>query len=116
MKEVPMSLKPHSLLRLYTDEAALYGDKRLFEVIMERAKEQSLLGASVFRGRVGYGHAPSHPRGFLDHNYPLVIEVVDEEQRLRSFVTSLSDLHGLGLATIERVEPLIGGRGVERLS
>ena len=105
-----MASQLHALLRIFTDEAALHGDRRLFEIVVDRARESGLLGATVLRGRVGYGHAPAHPRGFLDHNYPLVIELIDEEHRLRAFVTSLSDLHGIGLATLEKVEPLIGGR------
>lgn len=105
-----MSSHPHALLRIFTDEAALHGDCRLFEIVVARARENGLLGATVLRGRVGYGHAPAHPSGFLDHNYPLVIELVDEEPRLRAFAASLSDLHGIGLATLEKVEPLIGGR------
>lgn len=105
-----MYIEPHALLRIYTDEAALHGDRPLFQILVERAREQGLLGATVFRGQAGYGHSPAHPGGFLDHNYPLVVEVVDEEQRLRSFAASLDVHHGIGLATLVKVEPLIGGR------
>ncbi len=103
--------EPYALLRIYTDEASLDGDARVFEVILKRAKDSGLLGATVLRGRVGFGRvAHAHPLGFLDHNYPLLVEIVDEAARLRSFVASLAELQGIGLATIEPVEILIGGR------
>ena len=106
-----MKTQQHSLLRVYTDEAALLGDRRIFEVVLERAREARLLGATVHRAQSGFGHnAHLHKRGFLDHNYPVIVEIVDTDERVRAFWASIAGLRGLGLVTLEKVETLFGGR------
>ena len=106
-----MENQQHSLLRVYTDEAALLGDRRTFEVVLERARAAKLLGATVHRAQTGFGHnAHIHKRGFLDHNYPVIVEIVDVEERIRDFWTSIAGLGGLGLVTLEKIETLHGGR------
>lgn len=106
-----MEQSPHALLRLYTDEAALEGDQRLFEVVMARAKSERLLGVTVLHGMVGFGRSTRvHDHGLLSHNDPLLIEIVDEESRLRAFAATLHGLHGIGLMTLEKVDVLAGGR------
>ncbi|OYZ07924.1 MAG: hypothetical protein B7Y36_18565 [Novosphingobium sp. 28-62-57] len=106
-----MQDKAYSLLRIFTDELALSGDRPVFEVVLEKAKVHQLLGVTVLRGRVGFGHSNLiHASRFLDHNYPLVVEIVDEEGRLRSFVTEISAMRGIGMITIAPVEALLGAR------
>jgi PII-like signaling protein len=108
-----MQPNAHYLLRIYTDEAALDGDRRVFEIVMERARAERMLGATVLRGRIGFGGGGQmHEGGFLNHNYPLVIEIVDEEDRVRGLVGHLADLHGIGLMTLEKVEVIRGGRAL----
>lgn len=95
------------LMRIYTDEEALVGDRALAEVIVARAKEAKLAGATVLRGQMGFGatsrlHAA---RPFeLRHNLPVVVELVDEEAPLEAFLGALADLPDIGLVTFERVE------------
>lgn len=106
-----------ALLRLYTDEDAMSGDRSLFEEIVKRARGAGLAGATVLRGRMGYG-ASAHlhqQRPFdLSQNLPVVIELVDEEARLRAFLETLTDLHDVGLVTLEKVEVLrYGGAAAE---
>lgn len=99
------------LLRIYTDEEAALGDRRMFDVLLDRARESRLLGATVHRAQTGFGHgAHLHRRGILDHNCPVIVEIVDEEARLREFWSAIAPLAGLGLVTLERVEALRGGR------
>lgn len=106
-----MEAQPHCLLRIYTDEAALAGDHRVFELVLDRARQASLLGATVHRAQAGFGHgAHLHRRGFLDHNYPVIVEIVDTEERVRSFWSSIAAMSGVGLVTLEKVETLYGGR------
>lgn len=101
----------YSLLRIFTDELAMSGDRPVFEVVLERAKAHRLLGVTVLRGRVGFGHSNLiHASRFLDHNYPLVVEIVDEEERLRRFVPEIDALRGIGMITIAQVEALLGAR------
>lgn len=97
------------LLRIYTDEDALGGDRSLVEVIVRRARDASLAGATVLRGRMGFGEsARLHAHRFLDvrENLPVIIEIVDAEARLRPFISTLDDLGDIGLVTLERVEML----------
>lgn len=90
-----MGIQQHSLLRVYTDEAALLGDQRIFEVVLERARAAKLLGPMVHRAQTGFGHsALLHKRGFLDHNYPVIVEIVDVEASIRAFWASIAGLIG----------------------
>lgn len=97
------------LLRIYTDEAAYFGDRKVFEVVATRARETKLAGATIVQALVGFGRsAHQHRRHILEDDRSLVIEIVDEEGRCRSFAESLSDIEGIGLLTLEAVEVLGG--------
>lgn len=98
------------LLRIYTDESAYFGDRKLFEVIATRAKDAKLAGATVLLALIGFGRtAHVRTRHVLDDNQSVVIEVVDEESRLRDFVASLSDIPDIGLVTLETIEIVPAG-------
>jgi len=95
------------LLRAYTDEAASCGDQLVADMIVRRAHDCGLAGATVLRGRSGYGSGSeihAHHLFGISDNPPLVIEIVDEEDKLRGFVRQLADLRDIGLITLERVE------------
>jgi PII-like signaling protein len=97
-------------LSIYTDEAAFFGDRKVFEIIAIRAREGRLAGATVLQALVGFGRsAHLHTRHILDDEQSVVIEIVDDEARLRRFVASLSDLPDIGLITLESVEVLRAG-------
>ena len=95
------------LMRAYTDEAASCGDQLVADMIVERARDAGLAGATVLRGRSGFGSGSeihAHHLFGISDNPPLVIEIVDEEDKLRGFVGQLADLRDIGLITLERVE------------
>ena len=95
------------LARIYTDEDALYGDEALAAVIVKRAREAQLAGATVLRGSLGYGHSSRlhvHRPFALNDNMPVVIEIVDEETAVRAFIDTLGGFHDIGLITFEKVE------------
>ncbi|MBY8829637.1 DUF190 domain-containing protein [Hephaestia mangrovi] len=98
------------LLRLYTDENAHLGDRRLVDEIVRQARDAGLAGATVLRGRIGFGTraGPIHQHHSLGvgDNMPMVVEIVDEEAPLRTFVAGLGGLRHIGLATLEHVEVL----------
>ncbi|MFN4175565.1 DUF190 domain-containing protein [Phenylobacterium sp.] len=99
------------LLRIYTDEAAFFGDRRVYQVIAIRAQEAGLAGATVLQALVGFGHTPHvHRHRVLDDDQSVVVEIVDEEDRLRAFAAALSDLPDIGLITLEEVEVLSQAR------
>lgn len=102
------------LLRIYTDEAAYYGDRKVFEEVATRARDARMAGATVLRALFGFGHsAHQHRKHFLEDDQSLVIEIVDDDARLRAFVAELSDIAGIGLITLEAVE-VLGGDNMTR--
>ncbi len=98
---------PIKLLKIYTDESAYFGDHKVFEVVATRARAANVAGGTVFQAIIGFGHTPQiHRRHVLDDVQSVVIEILDEESKLRAFVESLSDLEHLGPITLEAVEVL----------
>ena len=96
-----------ALLRIYTEEGKMSGHRPLYEDIVVRARASGLAGATVLRGPMGYGrHAHVHTAKLVDvaPRLPLVIEIVDAEDKLRTFLEHLADVPDLGLATLEKVE------------
>jgi len=104
-----------ALMRIYTDEAARAGHKSLFEAIVAKARDEGLAGATVLRGPMGFGQgAVIHNASILNlsANLPLVVEIVDTEEKLRGFLHNLEELtDGVGLVTIEKVEVLHHSNG-----
>jgi PII-like signaling protein len=106
---------PHeaALLRIYTEEASRDDGRPLYESLIQKARERHLAGATVLRGPMGYGASSRlHTASFLDvsANLPLVIEIVDDEDKLRAFAATLDGLKDIGLITLEKVEVLHGQR------
>src|SRR5579872_2563311 len=102
-----------ALLRIYTEEACRDGLRPLYESIVLKARAQKIAGATVLRGPMGFGQsARIHNANILDlsANLPLVIEIVDAEEKLRAFVASLNGMKDIGLVTLEKVEVLHYGR------
>ncbi len=101
-----------ALLRIYTEEARRDGTRALYESIVLKAREAGLAGATVLRGPMGFGQsARIHNAGILDlsANLPLVIEIVDAEDKLRAFAAEIVGLKDIGLVTLEKVEVLHDG-------
>jgi hypothetical protein len=95
------------LLRIYTEEGKMNNHRPLYEDIVMKARAAKLAGATVLRGPMGYGlHAKIHTAKILDLSakLPLVIEIVDSEERVRGFLTELDSMKELGLVTLEKVE------------
>jgi len=95
------------LLRIYTEEGKMNGRRPLYEDVVMKARDAGLAGATVLRGPMGYGlHAKVHTAKILDLSakLPLVIEIVDEEDKLRGFLGVLDSMGELGLVTLEKVE------------
>lgn len=104
------------LLRIYTDEAAYLGDRKVLEVIASRAREKGMAGITVLDARLGFGRsAHIHRRHVFESDRAVVIEIVDEEERLRIFVHGLSDIPDIGLMTLESVE-VLGGKARETIA
>lgn len=95
------------LLRIYTEEGKMSDHRPLYEDIVLKARAAGLAGATVLRGPMGYGHhAVIHTAKLLDLSarLPLVIEIVDEDEKIRAFLNELEGIGDLGLVTLEKVE------------
>lgn len=96
-------------LTIHLGEDDLWHHKPLYHEIVRRARAAGLAGASVFRGVESYGaHSVIHTTRFLSmsEDLPVLITIVDAEDRLRAFVADIDELFdGVGtLVTLERVE------------
>jgi uncharacterized protein len=103
-----------ALMRIYTDESARSGHKSLFEDIVCKARDCGLAGATVLRGPMGFGHTHRIQNASilnLSGNLPLVIEIVDDEAKLRAFLPAVENMKDIGLITLEKVEVLHHGAG-----
>ena len=97
------------MMRIFTQERARGDHRALFEEIVCRARDEGLAGATVLRGVMGFGKSSTiHNANILDlsSNLPLVIELVDTEEKLRAFLASTEDLEDIGLVTMEKVDVL----------
>ena len=99
--------KDGKLLRIFVGEDDKHQGVALYEWIVRRAREQGLAGATVLRGLEGFGaHSRLHTAKILrlSTGLPIVIEIVDTEDKIEAFLPSIDDAIAEGLATLEKVE------------
>lgn len=99
------------LLRIYTGDSDKVNGKCLYECIVEEARRCELAGATVYRGIMSFGasHSIHTMRIFaLSGDLPVVIEIIDEEAKIRSFIPLAEELMDKskkgGLIFVEDVE------------
>lgn len=95
------------LLRIYIGESDKWQHKPLYEAITLKAREMHMAGATVLRGPMGFGKASRlHTSKIvrLSMDLPLVIEIVDGEEKINSFLPTLDEMVGGGLVTLEKVK------------
>lgn len=100
------------LLRIYTGEQQKHGTRPLYEAVVLKAREMNLAGATVLRGPLGFGRSSRiHSAKILDlsQDLPLVIEIVDVQEKIDTFLPLLDTMIGSGLVTIEAVQVLTYG-------
>jgi uncharacterized protein len=100
---------PHEavLLRIFLGESDRWEHRPLYEAIVLKARELPLAGATVLRGPMGFGKASRlHTAKILrlSMDLPLVIEIVDSEEKIQSFLPVLDQMMGGGLVTMEKVK------------
>jgi uncharacterized protein len=95
------------LLRIFIGESDKWEHKPLYEAIVLKAREVHLAGATVLRGPMGFGKASRlHTAKILrlSTDLPLVIEIVDSEEKINAFLPTLNSMIGGGLVTLEKVK------------
>lgn len=101
------------LLRVFIGERERHDHHPLYEAIVRAARDAKLAGASVLRGMMGYGHAGRIEYAKildLSDNLPVVVEIVDTEEKVEAFLPTLDAMMGSGLVTLEKVRVLRYGR------
>ncbi|MBD3775258.1 MAG: DUF190 domain-containing protein [Rhodobacteraceae bacterium] len=96
-------------LRIFIGEDDKDDGRPLYEAIVLKAREMHLAGATVLRGALGYGHSSRlHTTKILrlSEDLPLVIEIVDSEDKINAFLPELDRLMTSGLITLENVRVL----------
>jgi uncharacterized protein len=97
------------LLRIFIGEDDKHNRLPLYEAIVLKAREMQLGGATVLRGHVGFGHS-SHIHTTkilrLSQDLPVVIEIVDSQDKIDAFLPTLDQMMGSGLVTMEKVQVL----------
>jgi len=97
------------LLRIFIGENDRADGCPLYEAIVLKAREMQLAGATVLRGAMGFGHSSRlHTTKILrlSEDLPLVIEIVDGEEKIAAFLPILETIMTSGLITLEKVQVL----------
>jgi PII-like signaling protein len=94
------------LLRIFIGEKDKHDGKPLYEWILKAAKAHGLAGGTVIRAIEGFGaHGSIHTAKILDLSteLPIIIELVDEPQKIEDFLPVIDDVIQEGLAVVEKV-------------
>ena len=96
-----------TLLRIFIGDADRHGHQPLYEAIVLKAREMHLAGATVLKSPMGYGHnSRLHTAKILQlsTDLPMVIEIVDQSEKIRAFLPVLDGMMDGGLVTLEKVQ------------
>ena len=97
------------LLRIFLGEDDKFEHLPLYEAIVLKARELHLAGTTVIRGPMGFGHSSLiHTTKILrlSEDLPLVIEIVDSQDKINTFLPALNRMMPGGMVTLEKVKVL----------
>jgi PII-like signaling protein len=95
------------LLRIYIGETDRWHGQPLYMAILLKAREMGLAGGTVFRGIAGYGaNSVIHTANILrlSEDLPVVIEIVDTDEKIQAFLPVLDEMVKEGLILMREVE------------
>ena len=98
------------LLRVFIGESDRHEGKPLYEAIVQKTRELGLAGATVLRGTEGFGASSIvHKSALLEMStdLPVVIEIVDEEEKVKTLLPWLEGMVKEGMVTMEYVVVLV---------
>lgn len=93
------------LLRVFIGESDRWEGQPLYEAIVQAARAQGLAGATVFKGVEGFGaHSRVHTTRILrlSQDLPVLVEIVDTEEKVQAFLPTLDTMVREGLVTVEK--------------
>ena len=95
------------LMRIFTGETKKFGHIPLYEALVELFRKEGLAGATVLRGVSGFGaHRVYHTHKLLELSVdlPMVIEVVDTQEKIDAIMPKVDEMIESGLITLEKVK------------
>ncbi|MDD5505445.1 MAG: DUF190 domain-containing protein [Candidatus Omnitrophica bacterium] len=98
------------LLRVFIGEADKWEGKPLYEEIVLLAKKSGLAGATAIKGFMGFGcksHMHTTKLLRLSEDLPIVIEIVDSEEKINQFIPQLDLMVKEGLITLEKANVIM---------
>lgn len=101
-----MNCKEAVLLRIFFGEDDKYEGKSLYKYIVELCRKKGIAGVTVFRGVLGYGKSSllHEAKPFkISSDLPIVVEIVDCEERIMEILPEIKRVLNSGLITIQRV-------------
>jgi PII-like signaling protein len=93
------------LLRIFIGESDRWHHQPLYEALVMKAREMHLAGATVLRGPMGFGKSSRlHTAKILRLSFdlPLVVEIVDSEEKIKAFLPVIDEMMKGGLVTLEK--------------
>ena len=105
------------LLRIFFGKDERHGHLPLHEAVVLKAREMHLHGATVVSGHAGFGHSSRiHKPNILriSQDLPIVVEIVDSQEKIDAFLPVLDTMMSGGLVTLEKVQVLQYGDASER--
>lgn len=103
------------LLRIFIGESDKWQGAPLYEAIVLKARELHMAGATVLRGPMGFGaNSRLHTAKILrlSEDLPMIVEIVDSEQKINALMPHIDAMVAEGLVTLERVRVIkyVAGR------
>ncbi len=98
------------LMRIFTGESKKFGHVPLYEALVELFRREGMSGATVLRGVSGFGaHRVYHTHKLLElsSDLPMVIEVVDSQEKIDAVMPKVDEMIDSGLITLEKVNVIL---------
>ncbi len=105
------------LVRIFLGESDRWKSQPLYIAIVEEMRKAGLAGATVFKGILGFGaHSVVHAARIVDlsSDLPVVIELVDSEEKVAAFLPTLDLMVAEGLVTLEKIDVIAYKPGTPR--
>jgi len=99
-----------TLMRIHIGESDKWHGRLLYEALVELFRREGLSGATVLRGVAGYGSTSRYHTDKilrLSQDLPIVVEVVEDSERVERILPKLDEMIGGGLITLERVRVIL---------
>jgi PII-like signaling protein len=93
------------LMRIFIGEGDRFHHKPLYEALVELLRKEGFAGATVLRGVCGFGsHSVYHTQKLLDlsADLPLVVEVIDTQEKIDAIMPAIDEMMGGGMITLEK--------------